>query len=106
MCCSLDIWLDAWETYSYCSNGLNNEAWNWLHASMKIQIADIFFMFSKKDIHGFPRSPMHTNFVLHIIQVEPLPIQKKKKNACWTLEIVVNHFMQLFISMVDGGLQN
>ena len=47
---------------------------------------------------------MHTNFVLLIIQVEPLPI--KKKNACWTLEIVVNHFMQLYISMVDGGLQN
>ena len=44
---------------------------------MKIQIADIFFMFS--DIRGFPRSPMHTNFVLHIIQVETLPIKKKKK---------------------------
>ena len=77
MCCSLDVWLNAWETYSYCLNGLNNESWNWLHASMKIQIADIFFMFSKKDIRGFPRSPMHTNFVLHIIQVETL---KKKKS--------------------------
>ena len=46
---------------------------------MKIQIADIFFMFSKKDICGFPRSLMHTNFVLNIIQVETLPIKKKKK---------------------------
>ena len=42
MCHSLGVWLNAWETYGYCSDGLTNEAWNWLHASVKIQIANNF----------------------------------------------------------------